>query len=48
MSTLSPSAGGKVETTTVREGLTGRELVLARRRHVMQTLDLLLASQLDE
>jgi hypothetical protein len=47
MSTLSPSAGGKVE-TTVREGLTGRELVLARRRHVMQTLDLLLASQLDE
>ncbi|ELR12409.1 uncharacterized protein ACA1_375280, partial [Acanthamoeba castellanii str. Neff] len=33
MSTLSPSAGGKVE-TTVREGLTGRELVLARRRHV--------------
>jgi hypothetical protein len=31
-----------------RGSLTGRELVLARRRHVMETLDLLLTSQLDE
>ncbi|ELR12400.1 uncharacterized protein ACA1_374690 [Acanthamoeba castellanii str. Neff] len=43
-----PSAVGKAKTTNAHEGLTGRELVLARRRHVMQTLDLLLASQLDK
>jgi hypothetical protein len=48
MAALSPSAGGKAEMPIVCAGLTGRELVLARRRHVMQTLDLLLASQLDE
>jgi hypothetical protein len=48
MAALSPSAGGKAEMPIMCAGLTGRELVLARRRHVMQTLDLLLASQLDE